>query len=340
MRTGSDKGEFTLESLEPDAMKINTRTLDIVGKRMQGLQNTELTITGTIDTKNEKTDKDLSRKRAEFARDYLVKTYKINPEKINIRLGGLPEKPSTLSVPEGAEENRRTEISSTNKNLLEPILMKKDNQSFAEPNLIEFVPYIKSTDSVISWQVDITQSDQNLRTFKGSGEAPPLQFVIIPNELKNSQIPIDYNFMASNSKGISKRVSGSIPVDYFSTTRKKSEDQPDKTISKYSLILFDFDKADVSSEDMKIIDEYIIPDIKFNSSIKIYGFTDRIGDEIYNKKLAGRRAEAVQLILQNKVKNNKIEAFGVGENEMMFDNNSPIGRQLSRTVQIYVITPK
>ncbi|MBI5324666.1 MAG: OmpA family protein [Ignavibacteriae bacterium] len=336
----SEKGEFKIDMVEPDAMKINVKTLDIIGKRMTGNPDADLIITGTIDNKKEKPESQLPLRRAEFAKEYLVNIYKINPDKINVKTGGLPEKPSAQTVPEGDAENRRIELSSSNPKILAPIILKGESQTIAEPNLVEFVPFINSSDSVTSWQFEIEQAGQTIRNVKGSGDIHPIQFVIIPNELKKSQIPIDYVLTATNTKDLKRTVSGSIPTEYFSFTRKKSEELPDKTISKYSLILFDFDKAEISDKDKAIIEENILPEIKFNSTVKIYGYTDKIGKEDYNKSLSERRAAAVKDLLSSKVKDAKFETYGVGENEVIFDNNSPIGRQLSRTVQIYVITPR
>jgi outer membrane protein OmpA-like peptidoglycan-associated protein len=106
------------------------------------------------------------------------------------------------------------------------------------------------------------------------------------------------------------------------------------------LVLFDFDKAEVSPADMEIIDKYILPAIKFNSTVQVYGYTDRIGDEEYNRKLAERRATAVSNIIKQKKKDVKIETFDVGEKVLIFDNDTPVGRHLSRTVQVIVTTPK
>ncbi len=89
-----------------------------------------------------------------------------------------------------------------------------------------------------------------------------------------------------------------------------------------------------------MIEKNILPEIKYNSTVQIYGYTDRIGNDDYNKKLAERRANTVREVLQAKAKSARYEVYGAGENNVIFDNDSPIGRQLSRTVQIYVITPK
>ncbi len=336
----TESGEFSIQRLEPDAMKINMSTLDVVGKRMETRPNADLTIVGTIDGASEKNSKDLALMRAVYAKDYLVENFDIDPKKITVKGGGLPQKPSSLRDPDGISENRRIEFYSNTPDLFKPILIQSENQRLAEPSLIEFVPYALSEDSIITWTMEITQSDRLLRRNKGLGLPPPMQWTIRPNELTNKQVPIDYKLTATTVNGVEKTVTGSIPIEYYSTNRKKTEDLPDRIVSKFSLILFDFDKSEISQADQKIIDEYIIPAVKYNSTIKIYGYTDRIGDDKYNQKLARRRAEAVRDYIKKKKKDVKLDVYGVGESVPIFNNDKAIGRQLSRTVQIHVITPK
>jgi len=335
-----ESGEFNINKLEADAMKINQSTIDIIGIRMKENPKSELTITGTNDGKTEKGSNQLSLKRAEFAKQYLVDNYGINPELINVRGSNLPARPSTSNVPDGIAENRRIEFTSSDKNLFKPIVIENENQRIADPSLIEFVPYTETKDSISAWNMEISQSDKTLRKNSGTGIPPAMQWGIRPNELTNKQIPIDYTLTAKTVNGIEKSAAGSIPTEYYSSSRKKTDDMPDKIISKYSLILFDFDKADISDADKEIVIKNIIPAIKFNSTVKIFGYTDRIGDEKYNRNLAKRRAEAVRDVIQDKMKDVKIEVYGVGDSVPIFNNDSPIGRQLSRTVQVSVVTPK
>lgn len=336
----SQRGEFNITALEPDAVRINNRTLDIVGKRMSEYPNSDLTITGTLDGKDEMKNKDLAMQRADFVKQYLVDNFNINSQRINTRSVGLPSKPSSLTVEDGVEENRRVELSSSNPLIFEPIIISSDNERLAEPNIIEFIPLVETNDVITSWEFDISQSDKTLKRSNGSDLPNSFQWTIRPNELESKQIPVDYRLSVSTKKGIKRQVTGSIPVEYFSFSRKKTQDLPDKIISKYSLVLFDFDKAEVSAADMEIIDKYILPSIKFNSTVQVYGYTDRIGDEDYNRKLAERRAIAVSNIIKQKKKDVKIETFGVGEKVLIFDNDTPVGRHLSRTVQVIVTTPK
>ena len=95
-----------------------------------------------------------------------------------------------------------------------------------------------------------------------------------------------------------------------------------------------------SLDDKEIIDNNIIPAIEYNSTVQIYGYSDRIGQEDYNKKLALKRARNVEEYISSKAKDAKYEVYGIGESIQPYDNDLTIGRQLSRTVQIYIITPK
>lgn len=339
--SSAEAGEFNINQLEMDALEINKRTLDIIGLRMRENQSAELTVTGTIDgSRIEQQNKKLAQQRANYVKDYLVKTWGINPERINTRVVGLPSKPSTTSDPEGIAENRRAELSSSNSKILEPILLEGENQRISNPNLIDFVPEVSVRDSISFWQLTLYQGNQLLRQFNGSGIPKIQTWNIRPNELANRSIPIDYKFEVQLLSGDKLWANGSIPVDYFSYSRKKTEDLPDRQISKFSLVLFDFDKSEVSPSDQEIIKKYIIPAIKFNSTVKIYGYTDRIGDDEYNLNLATRRAEAVKSIIRRQLKDVKIETYGVGERTLLFDNNLATGRHLSRTVQVLIITPR
>ncbi|QLH53231.1 MAG: hypothetical protein CH6_0999 [Candidatus Kapaibacterium sp.] len=337
----AEAGAFEPQNLPLDALEINKRTLDIVGWRLKNIPNADLTVIGTTDGTNiEKNNKQLPAERANFVKKYLVENWGINEQRINTRTVQFPSKPSTSNVPEGVAENRRAELSSSNPEILAPILIESENQRIAEPGLIQFIPYADVQDSISFWEIDIYQGGNLLKRQNGSGQPQTLHWTIKPNELAANNIPVDYTLIVETINGKKYSAKGSIPTEYISQVKKRTEEQPDLSITKFSLVLFDFDKADVSSADREVINRLVIPNIKFNSTVKIYGYTDKIGDDEYNLKLATRRAEAVKNIIQQKRKDVKIETYGVGERALLFDNDLPTGRHLSRTVQILIVTPK
>ena len=333
-------GAFSLDELKPNAVSINKYTLDVIGERLKKYPEAKLTLTGTNDGSSERNNITLSRQRAEFAKDYLVKNYKVNASNITVKATNLPQKASGTRTEDGREENRRVEIESNFPEILEPILIKQDKQSYATPGLIEFDTRVESSDTVQSWVMEISQSDRIVKRLKGKGEPRTIKWKIEPNDLLSKPVPVDYTLTVTDKKGKSDTKSGSIPIEFFSFERKRTEERPDKSISKFSLIVFDFDSPEISDEDKDILEKHVLQAIKYNSKIQIYGYTDRIGDTDYNQKLALKRAEKVKEFLQPKAKSAKIEVFGIGENIELFDNDVTIGRQLSRTVQVYVITPK
>lgn len=335
-------GSFSIDNLSADAEKINSNTLDIVGLRMQKDKYMTIKIVGTLDGRSEANNKELAMKRAEFAKSYITSTYGIEENRITTESSNFPSKPSTLRDPLGVEENRRVEIYATSSvaNALDPIVIKSDKQRLANPDIIEFIPFADTQDSIAGWDLEVMQAGRLIKKYSGTGKPQSSKWYIMPNDLAASEIPVDYSFKAWTVNQKRATASGTIPVEYFSITRKKTEERADRTISKFSLILFDFNSPDISEADRKILINNIIPEIKFNSTVQIYGYTDVIGDEDYNKKLAMQRAENVKSILSEKIKDAKYEVYGVGESVQVFNNNSTTGRQLSRTVQIYIITPK
>ena len=335
-----ETGKFVIEDIEADAIEINKNTLDIIGYRMQQNTAADLKITGTVDNKTEKGKTALAKERAEQAKNYLVVNYGISPDRITVEGLAAPTKPSSTRVEDGVAENRRVEFTSKDRTLLNPMLVEKEKSSIASPDLVEFVPEVTSTDSVTKWQLELSQSGKMIKTFNGGGNPNEIQWAIKPNQLSASDLPVEYNLSVENVKGKSNNITGSIPVEFISTSQRTQEVKPDKTISKFSLVVFDFDSPEISAQDKEIIDNNILPAIAYNSTVQIYGYSDRIGEENYNKKLALQRARNVEKYIGSKAKDAKFEVYGIGESIQPFDNDLTIGRQLSRTVQIYVITPK
>jgi outer membrane protein OmpA-like peptidoglycan-associated protein len=218
-------------------------------------------------------------------------------------------------------------------------MISGEKDRVSSPQIVDFQVKYTTDDNVANYTLKYFQAGTLINQIDGTGMPNNISWQISPNQLLAKQVPVDWEFTSMSESGLTKTLNGSIPVDYFSFSRKKSENLPDKVVSKYSLVLFDFDSPVISEQDKQIIEKNVIPAITANSTVQIYGYTDRIGEADYNKKLAQQRADNVKDYLAGKVKNVKFETFGVGESVQIYNNNYTTGRQLSRTVQIYVITP-
>jgi len=339
VQSDNQSGQITTVELVPDAVEINKSTLDIIGTRLVSKPNAKLTITGTNDGKTERKVTGLSKKRAEFAQDYLVKNYDIDPSRITTKAIEVPEKASSRSLEDGDSENRRAEFASNDPDILAPILIQSDNQRIADPDLIEFRPAVTSTEPIKEWQLSLQQDGKIIRTFSGMGNVVPVRWAVRPNELEASDRAIDYDLKVTDVKGVVKEAQGKIPVTYKSSIQKKEEKIDNKIVSRFSLVLFDFNQSKITGDNQSIVNNIILPAIKPNSNVRIYGYTDKIGDDAYNKKLSLERANSVRDVLKAKAPKATYTVIGVGENEVLFNNEIPIGRHLSRTVQIFVETP-
>ncbi len=322
-----------------DAVGVNYTILDVVCARMKKFESARLTITGTNDGKSETKLRSLSMQRAERIKQYLINCG-ISAERLTLNSRDLPEKASSTTLDDGLAENRRVELSSEMPDILSPVVSKQELERISDPDLVEFMPEAKSSDAIASWSMELMQVGRVIRTINGNGDVRPMRWAIRPGELSDKQVPVDYNYTVENVRGVKKSVTGSVAVDYLSSMRKKQEKLADKTVDKFSLILFDFDKDEITADNLRILESKVIPSIKYNSTVKIYGHTDRIGDDKYNRELSLRRAEATLKALQSKMSGVSYSAYGLGETKKIFDNDLPLGRHLSRTVQIIVETPR
>ncbi|MEP7235701.1 MAG: OmpA family protein, partial [Ignavibacteriota bacterium] len=116
--------------------------------------------------------------------------------------------------------------------------------------------------------------------------------------------------------------------------KKIVERMADKEIEKFNLLLFDLQSSELNDNNKQVID-LIRSHVKGASTVSIIGHTDRTGDTEKNQKLSLERAKNTARALG--VVNADVR--GIGSETILYDNNLPEGRCLSRTVDIIVETP-
>jgi len=74
--------------------------------------------------------------------------------------------------------------------------------------------------------------------------------------------------------------------------------------------------------------------------VVVEGHTDSTGSDAYNQTLSQRRAEAVrQLLLGQGIEAQRVSAKGLGESQPVASNDSRLGRQQNRRVEVVVLKP-
>lgn len=333
--------QFTIDSLFYDStIEIYYNILNIVGKRLRIYPKATVRLVGcNSNTGAEKGNLDLSRKRAESIKNYLVEVWNIAPERIIVEVNNLPTRPSTpIEESEKIQENQRVEIYSDTYQILEPVFVRKIEKKVL-PERLQFKLHLVSENEIKKITVVASQNNTDtLFTKDFELDFPNL----IPWNISQNQdsisrfpVPIDYTVDITGKDGNKITLSSKTkPLKVITIEKKRSELIGDFELEQYSLILFDFDKATIEDNNLKIV-EFIKGRLKPESQIEIEGFTDRTGDSEYNRLLSERRAVATRTAL------NRLDskAVGFGESRLLFDNDLPEGRFYCRTIIIKVKNP-
>jgi outer membrane protein OmpA-like peptidoglycan-associated protein len=325
-----------------ETLDIYHSILNIIGRRLVDNPSSKLRIVGcNSDLGNEKGNKELSAKRANNIKEYLINVWDISESRIIVESRNLPEKASTpITDIEKSEENRRVEFYSDNYELLAPVFLA-DTLRTSNPPIIRFYPSIKSEAGVGSWSITANQESGNkmINFIKDGKDMPPgfIDWQVTGNSMLAPRLktPVQYKLIVKDIKNneISTQPK-SINFELVTISKKRELEINDKIIENFSLILFDFDKSDIYGSNKKIVD-FIKKRIKDKSSISIDGYTDHTGEEDYNKKLSEMRAISVR----NAIGCSGATVSGIGKGKLLYDNNLPEGRFYCRTVDIKIETP-
>ena len=109
--------------------------------------------------------------------------------------------------------------------------------------------------------------------------------------------------------------------------------------SKWSNLLFDFNKANIKPEHVQEINSLAKQLNKYDlHKLKIVGHTDDIGNPEYNQKLSEERAQSVaSIFVQQGFKQNDLTVVGRGSSQPFVPNTSDENRASNRRVAVIII---
>lgn len=330
---------FDEDSLEWNTLRIHNNLLNIVGNRMTKNPNSKITVTGTNSNNGlEQNNIVLSEQRANSVRDYLINEWGIAPDRISTQSRNLPSVPGNPETVDGSQENQRAEITSDSYELMKPVFLK-DIVKVSNPPTINIMPEVSSsnTKSTIDYNLEIKQGNNVLRKVSNNeigNDGYTWDILEEPQPLFEEPIEITLN--AKDQYGNNAKDIKTTKVQQLTIKKKRYELKDDNRIEKFALIVFDFDKATLSDRHKKVLDD-IKTRIDEDSQITIEGYTDRIGTADYNKQLALKRAEEVKKYIN--AAESKVTLKAIGQDELLYDNDLPQGRNYSRTVLVKIITP-
>lgn len=337
-------GDEQVESFSEDnfynlnAMLTYHHLLNIVGRRMRDNASSTITLTGCADPSDGANAETIAAARAASVKSYLVSTWGIDAGRIATEARGLPEQASKTDEADGRDENRRVEITSSNASLLAPVTSADTMRTFT-PAGIRFAPSIDPRVPIASWTVFVSENGRIIRTFHGNDPIPANvdwrleeQSRFIPREARD----MEYLLVVRDSMGqVVPSATRNMQISQITLSDKARSGGTDKSIDRYSMILFGFDRSDLTPANQTLVD-MIKGRLSTSSTAKVIGYTDRSGAEDYNQRLSEQRARTVATSLGLPA----TSAEGRGERLPLYDNATPEGRFYSRTVEVIVETPR
>ena len=259
----------------------------------------------------------LAQKRAENVKNIFIELG-VNSSQIETKWNVSPKNPTNQDYKEGIEENQRVDITLKNALLQEYV----SKQNYAE----------------LSGKVTYAVSMNNF----GNNSKANLYFDFIDTNLiiqKSGSYLLNFEKrIADNTKDItiSSRINaGDLKADDSKTIDisnvKKEIVELDYENFK-AILRFDYNSSKLSDENKELLSQLvnILPD---GSTIKILGSADALGSEQSNQKLESERASNTENYIKSLGKSIKIST---GNNPDKFDNTSPIGRFLNRSIIITI----
>lgn len=318
--------------------------LNVIGQRVYLDTLATLTITGcNMNAGSEKGNLALSRARAEVVSRYFQEIWGIDSARIHIQARNLPEKSSSITTPEGQAENRRVEIFSQSFEILRPIRSEIIEYIY-RPEIGQFNTALQAPEGLREWQFLAFHEDMQLA--KMVYNMPKTQVTwnwIAGKGEKILEIPyIHYRMVVRDKENqVFESPVQTLPIAQPPIMDNSIEARQDSLFEKFGLVLFDFNSSQLSGNNKNLLNKILARYQEHPEAvIRVYGFSDAIGSEDYNKKLSTERAKMTfQLLARMGIPKDRISFYGYGEINPLFSNDTPEGRYLNRTVQIYIGYP-
>lgn len=344
LRTASQADSFSINQLAgTSVLEIQHHTLDIVGVRMRRNPTAKLYLFGSVSKDEPNT---VSRPRAEWARNYLINIWKIDPKRLVIRDRANFMDRSTEVTEDGRSDNRRVEMASDNPAILAPVITEQVEREFSPP-AIRMSPYAQAEAGVRLWELVLKQGEKVVARYDGNDERSMtgrnFDLGIADGRLAATMKPIEVELRVEDKAGGAVTVADTVEMQMIRRVRfvdGRIERAGNLERISYTFVGFEFDRPEMGTQNEQMIRD-IAELTRPGATISITGYTDRIGDPNRNNTLSIERANAVETQLRRalgpqRVSGVTIRTVGLGVETARFTNDIAEGRVLSRGVHILV----
>ncbi len=337
--TADNRSAFSENALPNDQLAVYHDVLNIIGSRMLRFPQATLVLTGCVDPKDDAGASSLASKRAETIRTYLHTVWGISEDRMTLQQRELPEMVSSRTVADGRVENRRVEIKASDERIMAPVFVRDAKRSY-EPTALRLKPSVQYQGMISGARYTIVDANgRTLSTKSGSADGTDFRTGELQLADYKGNQPLMARVEITSDSGKTVQAERSIPVRRtFSSSRANAQTVNDTVVERYSMILFNFDRASTISGSNEQVMRLIRSRVRTSSSVDITGMTDIIGAAKNNQILSEARANAVRNDIQARIKPEHISTSGKGEVDL-FDNALPEGRFYNRRVFVEIATP-
>lgn len=342
--TNQSPSVFRETDLPMETLPIYYNLLDIIGSRMNRNGSSVLVVTGTSDGREDfggrqqEAEGELGKGRAEVVVNYLKQRWNLSGDRFEVRSINKPVLPSNEQYAEGMEENRRVELASADPGILAPIVHSRFNEYVATQPTHDFSVRVTNRETSKAWVLRVNHAGRMVGEKAGAEAPPAIVSFNLSQEMTNSLGPVvgttdTLDAMIRINQQSEQSVAASTRFPLIKTVSNYE-------VSRLSLIVFDYDRSDISPSNREMMKSVISASVRNGSTASIVGSTDRLGEMDHNMQLSTARAKAIESFTRTIAPSLNIrEVRGIGPSALPYDNDLPEGRFYCRTVTLTITTP-
>ena len=346
--------DFSIDELAVNPVLYQEHILNILGERLEKHPKASITLMGYADpTTEQKNSCIIANKRAGSIKNYLKNVWNIEESRIIIpaeREECFPGKLTVTKTEKGFSENRRVDIIANDPEILAPISRRKFLEvKEISPEVLVYDFSLKGESMLVKnvdWELTAKQELKEKELFLTNDQEKNEDIKELFDREYKQVINDIFAQKAISGKELKIELkAGSENAIPFTETKyiKITKDTTDFEYERLSLAFFDVSGTDIREIDKAAIRSFV-QDLKPTDTVKVYGYTDELGDPKDNLYLARMRAANVcnyikSVLRRNNVKVSEIECKGVGFSSkppQIRSYDTPEERFLSRTVLIEI----
>ena len=327
-------------------LDIYYHILNIYAFRLIHNPNSKIKIIGCNDndSKSEKGNIELSKKRALSVYNYFKNVWKLDDNSLDVSWVNLSQHPSKTNFESfGMQENRRVEIICEDWNIVRPVI---ESGTYTEPQPPKADFVMKNgmdDDLVLKRRIEIKRGKDNWNTLTVIGISEQKSMWNWKNS--KSKFPInDIPFIAQliiTTKSGEEYKSDPIIIPVIQTVvYKRKLHYEENGRGDYIYILFPFESVDLDSINKRILSEYICMKIFPNTVIQVVGHNDIDNNNQFNMELSKKRTKTIRDFIKEKTygKYESLNYNVVGKEDILYSNEFPEGRFYNRIIEIFIKT--